>query len=76
MSAILAIDLGGTNLRAAIARPARAAAIEPVGRWAAPACLEDFVALIGTLVRQHQAARVGLAVPGLVAGARCAWIPN
>ncbi|PSM17286.1 ROK family protein [Nitratireductor sp. StC3] len=76
MSAILAIDLGGTNLRAAIARPGRAAPLEPVGRWAAPACLEDFVALIGTLVQQHQAARVGLAVPGLVLGTRCAWIPN
>lgn len=75
MSAILAIDLGGTNLRAAIAR-AGTGALEPVGRWAAPACLEDFVALIGTLVQQHHAARVGLAVPGLVLGGRCAWIPN
>jgi glucokinase len=71
----LAIDLGGTNLRAGLATND---AIEPVplGRWNAPASLNEFHVRIETLLAEHGADRLGVGVPGLARGTVCFWVPN
>ncbi|HTV71326.1 MAG TPA: ROK family protein [Rhizobiaceae bacterium] len=71
----LAIDLGGTNLRAALARDA---AVEPLplGRWDAPRDLDTFRGRIEALIAEHSTDRLGVAVPGLARGTVCNWIPN
>ncbi|WP_029040408.1 ROK family protein [Cucumibacter marinus] len=75
MSAILAIDLGGTNLRAGLLRDG-AKAIEAAGHWPAPADRAGFLEMVGRLVSGHRPAALGVAVPGLTRGTTCAWIPN
>ena len=42
MTAALCIDLGGTNLRAALAGAGREEAAAELGDWLAPADLESF----------------------------------
>lgn len=76
MSAILAIDLGGTRLRAGIADIADPAGVKPVGDWPAPRDLPGFAELLTALVARHQPTRLGCAIPGLARGTACVWVPN
>lgn len=76
MSAILAIDLGGTRFRAGVADVADPAAVQPVGEWAAPQSREDFLALVRQQLSEHGATRLGLGIPGLAQGTACRWVPN
>src|SRR5690606_36339028 len=76
MSAILAIDLGGTRLRAGIADIADPAAVEAVGEWPAPEDLEGFREHVRELLGSHGCSRLGLAIPGLASGTTCRWVPN
>lgn len=76
MSRLLALDLGGTNLRAGVADATDPASVEIVGRWAAPSDLASFGRLVGQLVSEHRADRAGLAIPGLASGNTCVWVPN
>ncbi len=71
----LAIDLGGTNLRAGLAMDD---AIEPtsLGRWNAPASLDEFRVRIEALLVEHEASELGVCIPGLAHGTLCAWVPN
>jgi predicted NBD/HSP70 family sugar kinase len=72
----LAIDLGGTNMRAALL-DGDVSRLEPIAREAAPASLEEFVTrLRGLCAAIGGAEALGVAVPGLVEGTRCRWVPN
>ncbi len=71
----LAIDLGGTNLRAGLATKG-AIEPQPLGRWAAPTDLDTFRARVGTLLAESGAKRLGVCIPGLARGTVCAWVPN
>lgn len=76
MSAILAIDLGGTRCRigrADAANPARVQLLEDV---AAPVDRAGFVALVSGLLAEHGASRLGVGIPGLAQGSVCRWVPN
>ena len=76
MSAILAVDLGGTQLRAGLASAADPAAVETIGAWPAPANLDAFADMLGGLIAEHGATRLGCGIPGLARGTVCAWVPN
>lgn len=76
MSATLCIDLGGTNLRAGVIAEGSVAEPQPVGHWPAPESLGAFRDRIDDLISAHGASRLGVAVPGLATGSRCAWVPN
>ncbi|TRC79584.1 ROK family protein [Mesorhizobium sp. WSM4315] len=76
MTRVLAIDLGGTNLRAAIST-GDIAALKVLSREPAPASLDAFVARINALrAEAGPVEALGIAVPGLVEGSACRWIPN
>jgi len=76
MTGVLAIDLGGTNLRAAH----YTASIEDMRvleHGQAPRSLDEFVGRIGGLrAACGQPKALGIAVPGLASGTVCSWIPN
>lgn len=76
MSRALAIDLGGTNLRAGLVEPAEPYDVEKIGHWPAPADRSRFQELIKGLIDTHAVSRIGIAVPGLAIGTTCVWIPN
>lgn len=77
MSKVLAIDLGGTQLRAGLCDAATAsAAVEHIGAWPAPKGLDSFRETIARLAEEHGAVRLGISVPGTARGTRCQWIPN
>jgi glucokinase len=76
MSRLLALDLGGTNLRAGVADAAAPAKVDIVGRWPAPAGLAAFEVRLRELVETHDPARIGIAIPGLATGTTCTWVPN
>lgn len=76
MSKVLAIDLGGTQLRAGFCDDATPAAVEHIGAWPAPTGLDGFRETITGLAREHGAERLGISVPGTARGTRCLWIPN
>ena len=71
MSRALAIDLGGTNLRAGLCDPARPELVEPIGRWPAPTSRQAFEDLLRQLLAAHSVSRTGIAVPGLAFGTTC-----
>ncbi|MDX8456449.1 ROK family protein [Mesorhizobium sp. VK9D] len=75
MTRVLAIDLGGTNLRAAIHTGDIADLTQQV-REPAPESLDAFVTRVSALAATGEAKALGLAVPGLVDGSVCRWIPN
>ncbi|CDX58923.1 ROK family protein [Mesorhizobium plurifarium] len=75
MTRVLAIDLGGTNLRAAVHR-GDIGALAPQVSEPTPAGLDAFVARVRALVAAGEAKALGLAVPGLTEGSVCRWIPN
>ncbi|WFP64986.1 ROK family protein [Mesorhizobium sp. WSM4904] len=75
MTRVLAIDLGGTNLRAAV-HTGDTGALAPQVREPAPDNLDAFVARVRALTNADGVDALGLAVPGLVDGTVCRWIPN
>lgn len=80
-TSVLAIDLGGTNLRAGVlAAGASYDEIEHLATLPAPRDLDAFRSTLRLLVRQASERadvdRVGLAVPGTAAGDRCLWVPK
>lgn len=76
MSKVLAIDLGGTQLRAGICDAAAPAGVVHIGAWPVPQGLDGFRDKITGLTREHGAERLGISVPGTARGTRCLWIPN
>jgi glucokinase len=76
MTRTLALDLGGTRLRAGLAVRESPVRLDPLGAWPAPGDLEELTQRLTALVVEHDVARIGLAVPGLVTGTTCTWIPN
>ncbi|TPI17020.1 ROK family protein [Mesorhizobium sp. B4-1-3] len=75
MTRVLAIDLGGTNLRAAV-HTGDLGALAPQVHEPAPASLDAFAARVRALAAAGEAKALGLAVPGLTEGSNCRWIPN
>lgn len=71
----LAIDLGGTNIRAGLTA---GDPIEPatLGRWQAPSSLDGFRTRIDALLAESGATELGVGIPGLAQGTVCAWVPN
>jgi predicted NBD/HSP70 family sugar kinase len=76
MTGVLAIDLGGTNLRAAV-YSGDVQSLRMLAREAAPADLTAFTERFARLIREAgEIDAIGFAVPGLVEGTTCRWIPN
>ncbi|TIR26360.1 MAG: ROK family protein [Mesorhizobium sp.] len=75
MTRVLAIDLGGTNLRAAL-HTGDVVALAPQVREPAPSTPDAFAARVRALAVAGEAKALGLAVPGLTEGSVCRWIPN
>ncbi|WP_157020257.1 ROK family protein [Mesorhizobium xinjiangense] len=71
----LALDLGGTNLRAGLVGGA-ATEPKPLGHWQAPRSLDAFRNRIAALLSEHGTSEVGIAIPGLASGSMCLWVPN
>lgn len=76
MNRILAIDLGGTNLRAARVIDTTRPRPEPVLHGPAPEGLHAFQETLAMLVQAERPAAIGIAIPGLVEGTACSWVPN
>ncbi len=76
MSKVLAIDLGGTQLRAGLSDSAASSTVSRLGAWPAPIGLVEFREMVARLVQEHDAERLGVSVPGTARGTRCLWIPN
>ncbi len=76
MTGVLAIDLGGTNMRAAH-YTSSIDDMRLLEHGQAPRSLDEFVGRIGALRAAcgHPGA-LGIAVPGLATGTVCSWIPN
>ena len=76
MTRVLAIDLGGTNLRAAV-YAGDPSALKLLTHETAPtnrAAFADRLAALRAEAGDIEA--IGFAVPGLVEGTTCRWIPN
>jgi len=80
MNGVLSLDLGGTNLRAAVAYVDHPADLIMLGKWPAPTSVEGFVRLVRELYNGAAFSQcpegIGITVPGLVEGTRCQWVPN
>lgn len=76
MSTILAIDLGGTRLRAGLADTAKPGDVTTLGEWDAPSDLARFTSKVGGLLEEHAAGRLGIAIPGVARGTVAVWVPN
>ncbi|BCP55145.1 glucokinase [Kaistia sp. 32K] len=79
-SHVLALDLGGTSLRAGFVRADAPSELDAVERWPAPesaeALREKVLALIATRNRAEPLVGIGITVPGLVEGTVARWVPN
>ena len=76
MTRVLAIDLGGTNLRSAV-HAGDILAMKMASREPAPASLDAFVARIRALSDAAGGIEaLGIAIPGLAEGTICRWVPN
>ncbi|MCX5494621.1 ROK family protein [Kaistia dalseonensis] len=77
---VLALDLGGTSLRAAFAPIEYPTALESIGRWPAPdsaAALRDkVIEIIAAHTASGPLAGIGITIPGLVEGTVSRWVPN
>ena len=73
---ILAIDLGGTRYRAAVASFDQPADVQPLGEWPAPATRAAFLEMLTGHLADTGAKRLGLGIPGLARGTTCLWVPN
>jgi glucokinase len=71
---VLAIDLGGTNMRAAPVGadglPGRAETRD------APRSRQDFLVRLQYLIDRHGVDRLGVGIPGLAQGPVVTWVPN
>ena len=76
MSAVLAIDLGGTRCRIGLASSDDPAAVRPLANVAAPRTRDEFVGLLQTHLTSTSADALGLGIPGLAEGTICRWVPN
>lgn len=76
MSAVVAVDLGGTRCRIGVAEVADPAAVRMVANVAAPGNREDFLGVIRAQLAEHRADALGIGVPGLAEGSVCRWVPN
>lgn len=76
MSAVLAIDLGGTRCRVGLADSANPATVTLVEDVAAPQSRADFLYLVRALLTKHNAYALGLGIPGLAQSTVCRWVPN
>ena len=76
MSAILAIDLGGTRCRIGLATSVDPGAVRAVANLPAPTTRQDFIALVRGQLAEHGAQALGLGIPGLAEGSICRWVPN
>src|SRR5690606_6640317 len=76
MSRALAIDLGGTNIRAGLAEAGKPAAVRPLLARPAPKDRRAFEGFVRGLLDEHGIERLGIAVPGLAVGSSCRWVPN
>jgi glucokinase len=71
---VLAIDLGGTNMRAA---PVGADGLPGrVETRDAPRSRQEFLVRVQYLIDQHGADRLGIGIPGLARGSVLTWVPN
>ena len=76
MTSVLAIDLGGTNMRAALYN-GDPSTLNLIMQEAAPASLAAFGERLAALRAEAGSVEaIGFAVPGLVEGTTCRWIPN
>jgi len=75
-SSVLALDLGGTSLRAAFAPLGDPAALEMVGRWPAPASMAELEGRVASILADRTVAGIGITAPGLVEGTVTRWVPN
>lgn len=76
MSGVLAIDLGGTNMRAAH-YVSSIETMRSVEHGKAPSGLDEFVGRIkAARAACGNVSALGIAVPGLASGTTCRWIPN
>lgn len=76
MSRVLAIDVGGTNIRAGIADADRPCEVTLVAAGAVPSDLRGFRAFVDGQIEVHHPDSVGIAIPGLAKGTLCRWVPN
>lgn len=76
MSAILAIDLGGTRCRIGVAAAIEPTAVRLVANVPAPTSRAEFIALIEAHRDQHGSQSLGLGIPGLAIGTVCHWVPK
>lgn len=77
MGAVLAVDLGGTRLRAGrLADGATPERVMPLADEAAPATLGALFDRLRGLLEEAGADRLGIGVPGLTQGTVCRWVPN
>lgn len=76
MSAILAIDLGGTRCRIGVASSSNPAAVQTVANVPAPTSRPEFLALLQSHLEQQDARALGLGIPGLAEAITCRWVPN
>lgn len=79
MRKVLAIDLGGTNFRAALFPDSAItpdAVPDAIVHQTAPASLAAFVEIVDGLVGAHEIDAIGIGIPGLVSGTVCQWVPN
>ncbi len=75
---VAGLDLGGTNLRVAVADVSGSPGAESAGRVsrsAAPRSLEELDDVLARLASRQPGA-VAFAIPGLVEATRCRWVPN
>lgn len=73
---ILAIDLGGTHLRAGVAALDAPGEVKSIGEWPAPRDRQSLLALLAQQLENSGADHLGVGVPGLARGTICTWIPN
>ena len=71
---VVAIDLGGTNMRAAAVGADGMPG--PVEHAVAPASREEFLSRIRALLERHGATDIGIGIPGLAQGTVATWIPK
>ena len=76
MSRVLAIDVGGTNIRAGIADADRPCETTVVASGAAPSDLRAFRAFVDAQIEAYRPDGLGIAIPGLANGTLCRWVPN
>jgi len=80
ISQVLALDLGGTSLRAGLSRLDAPAGFDSVERWPAPesaeALRERVLALVAARKTVAPLAGIGITIPGLVEGTVARWVPN